>query len=151
MSWLGTIFGKGIKEAAGGVSGAVVDIAGKTADIVERWHPSEAAKHEMRVELDKLVVDAQASARSYDPRSQGGGVFGEIVNVLVDAVSRAIRPFVTIGLIGGALGWWQIEVQEMGAVAQGYLEVVLGFWFGYRSVTKDVPAAIAAIKKAVRS
>lgn len=151
MSILGKIFGTGASEAAGGVAGAVTDIAGKTADIVERWHPSEAAKQEMRMELDKLVVDAQAAARSYDPRTEGTSLFAQVVNVTVDALSRLIRPFVTVALIGACVGWWNVAVATQDPIILGWTEVVVGFWFGYRAVSKDIPSLIVGIRKAVRS
>jgi hypothetical protein len=134
--------------AAEGAAGALVKTAKGVADIVERWKPSEAAKHEMTLEIEKVVQEAAADARSYDPRSTGTSLFTEVVNVLVDALSRLIRPVVTILLIGGVFGWWPIRVENLDPVVLGWGEAVMVFWFGARTLFKDIPSLIKAIKEA---
>lgn len=143
MSFWNKLFGI---TPVGGVAEAATSAAGKVADIVERWKPSDAAKHEMHIEISKLVQSAQAEARAYDPRSQGGGAFGEIVNVITDSASRLIRPGVTILLIGGIFGWWGIATKSIDPLVLGWGEMIIGFWFGTRVLFKDIPSLIAAVK-----
>ena len=147
MGILSKIFGAP-KVAAEGAAGAAVKVATGVANIVERWKPSEAAKHEMTLELDKLVNEAAASARAYDPRTVGQSLFSEIVNVTVDATSRMIRPAVTIALLGALIGWWSLEVHNLDPVLQVWTETVFLFWFGGRALIKDVPSFLRAIKQA---
>jgi len=148
MGLLSKIFGTGPAVVAEGAAGAVVKTAEGVANIVERWKPSEAAKHEMSMEINKLVNEAAASARSYDPRTVGQSLFSEIVNVTVDATSRLIRPAVTVALLGALVGWWDLNVVGIDPVLQVWTETVFMFWFGGRALVKDVPSFLAAIRKA---
>jgi hypothetical protein len=129
------------------VADAVVETANGVANIVERWAPSDQAKHQMNMDVTKLVTDSIAAARAYDPRTTGTGKFSEIVNVSVDAVARMIRPGVTILIIGGVFGWWPLETENVNPVVLSWGEIVVGFWFGYRTVIKDVPALLASLKQ----
>lgn len=149
MSWLSKIFGTGPSVIAEGAAGAVVKTAEGVANIVERWKPSDAAKHEMSLEINKLVNDAAAAARSYDPRTVGTSLFSEIVNVTVDATARMIRPVVTVVLLGALVGWWPLVVVGIDPVLQVWTEMVFMFWFGGRAITQDIPKFLAAARKAV--
>lgn len=143
MGILSKLFGK----SATGVAESAVKTAEGVADIVERWKPSEAARHAMTMDLHRLVNESLANARSYDPRSTGGGLIGEIINVLVDALSRLIRPGVTIVLVGGVFGWW--ELPPPASIDPMYMEwtyTVVAFWFGSRTIFKDIPTLIRHIR-----
>lgn len=145
MGVLSRLFGK----STTGVAESVVKTAEGVADIVERWKPSEQARHQMTMEIQKLVNDSLASARSYDPRSEGGGVVGGFVNVFVDALSRLIRPGVTIMLIGGVLGWWTLPPpNSIDPVYMEWTYTVVAFWFGTRTIFKDIPSLLAHIRGA---
>lgn len=144
MGLLSKLFG----SAAGGAAGAVVDTANGVADIVERWKPSDAAKHQMYVEINQLVQQSAAAARQYDPRTEGKSLFSEIVNVCVDALARLIRPCVTVLLVGGIFGWWPIATQTLDPVVLGWAEGVMIYWFGSRTLFKDIPSLVRAIKEA---
>jgi hypothetical protein len=145
MSWLKKLFGVAV-DPAGGVANAVAGTAERVADIVERWKPSDEKRHQMYMEVNRLVQEAQKEARGYDPRSTGGGMFGEITNILVDSVSRLIRPGVTILLVGGVFGWWGIHTSTLDPIVLGWGEAVIGFWFGARVLFKDIPQLILAVK-----
>lgn len=149
MGLLSKIFGLGPKAIAEGAAGAVVKTAEGVANIVERWKPSDAAKHEMTMEINKLVNEAAASARAYDPRTVGQSLFSEIVNVTVDAVARMIRPVVTVVLLGALVGWWPLSVVGIDPVLQLWTETVFMFWFGGRAITQDIPKFLLATRKAV--
>lgn len=138
MSWLSKIFGSGAKAA----SDAVVDTAKGVADIVERWAPSDKAKHDMYMDIQKVMVEAQANARAYDPRTTATGRAAEFLNVLVDAVCRLIRPGVTILIVGGVFGWWEIQTQTLDPLVLSWGESVIGFWFGIRAITRDIPSLL---------
>jgi len=138
MSFWTSIFGSGAKAAAD----AVVDTANGVSDIVERWAPSDAKKHEMYMDVQKAVSESVAAARQYDPRTNSTHPVSEFINVIVDASTRMIRPGVTILLIGGVFGWWPVETHTVDPVVLGWGEVVIGFWFGVRTLTKDIPSLI---------
>lgn len=146
MGLLSAIFGSGPIAVGKGAAGAAVDLAKGVSDIVDKWHPSEESKQQMYMEVNKLVQDSAASARSYDPRTTGTTKFAEVVNVVVDAVSRLIRPGVTILLIGAVFGWWPVVTKSLDPIVLTWGESVMAFWFGARTVFKDVPELIAAIR-----
>lgn len=140
--------GLGPKDAAD----AVMEVAERGADIVERWKPSDKAKHEMaREDLADQRTGTQ-EARSYDPRTEAktGGLLGsisEMVNVLVDATNRMIRPGVAVLLIGGTFGLWDLKVETVDPVVLGWTEAVVGFYFGVRTVVYDIPKLLKALKE----
>lgn len=139
--------GLGPKEAAG----VVTDTVEKVADVVERWKPSEKAKHEMREESLSNEAKYTAEARVYEPKTSGADTFSTWVNVIIDGINRLIRPAAAILLLGGTFGLWELKVETVDPVVLGWTEAVVGFYFGVRAVTQDIPkllAALAAIRKA---
>lgn len=120
------------------------DPVGKVDNIIERYAPGLENKHEMAMEFLKLGKDSQASARAHDtPLSTGF----RVADALVNGINRLIRPGVTIGLIGGYMGWWVLPPPDsVDPEIHGYLTLVLSFWFGGRVITKDVPAAIKYLR-----
>lgn len=143
MSFFKKLFG----NPAEGAAASVVKTAEGVADIVERWKPSEAARHQMSLEIQQVVDKSLADARKYDPRSEGGGMVGGMINVLVDGLARLIRPGLTIILIGGCFGWWPLP--PPGSVDPVYMEwtyTVVAFWFGMRTVFKDIPTMLREIR-----
>lgn len=135
--------GIGPKEAAAGV-GKLID---KTADTVERFKGSERQDHAQRREDFADKVQATNEARAYDPRTAGSNVVSEWVNVFVDALNRLIRPAVAILLIGGTFGMWDLSVTTDDPVVLGWTEAVVGFYFGVRAITQDLPRLLAALKQ----
>ena len=100
-----------------------------------------------------------AGARQYEPShmpgvtpiAQQGFIFFflewvlRLLNLLVDAVIHLIRPWVTVQLIGGLFGYWQLpDVSGLHPFYVSMIDVVLVFWFGARVITKDLPALIMA-------
>lgn len=138
--------GIGPKDAAE----TVVKTAEGVADIVERWKPSEKAKHDMREETLGNEAKYTADARTYEPKTTGSDTVSTWVNVFVDALNRLIRPAVAILLVGATFGVWDLHVTTTDPVVLGWTEAVVGFYFGVRAVTQDIPRLLAAIK-ALRS
>ena len=137
--------GKGVKAAlgfGGGSSGK--SMATEVADIVERWAPSEQAKHAMLTELAALDMSAQDSARKHD-QPQNSGI--PIIDALVNGLNRLIRPGITIGIIGGLIGWWRLPDPGVAdPMFWRYGEIIIGFWFGSRTLFKDLPAAVKYLR-----
>ncbi len=125
MSWVS----KATKFLFGGSEGAekVMDVADKA------FHTSQE-----RSEQDAADT---ASARQFADVSNQPG----LINQLVDAANRCIRPGVTLWLIGGFAGWWQLPSHDaIPEYWQNVFVIVLTFWFGGRAIVKDLPAAIKA-------
>ena len=72
---------------------------------------------------------------------------GSRFDILVDGFSRLVRPGVTLWLLGGFTGWWNLPKP---GVVEPYWEnvfmIVLTFWFGGRAILKDLPAAIRLMR-----
>lgn len=147
----GKILQKVASFFAGGVASSVMDVADQAADIVERWNPGEAKKHEMTKELigilsarDKDIAQNVENARQHDQPMNSGIA---IADALVNGVNRLIRPWVTITVVGHLFGYWELPPPE--SIDPNYWEatmLVLGFWFGGRAVFKDLPAAIKFLR-----
>lgn len=133
--------GLGPKEAAE----AVVDTAEGVADIVERWKPSEKAKHEMKRENLKDEAGYTEEARKYEPKTTGSGKFSEYVNVSIDGLNRLIRPGAAILLLGATFGLWNVQVETRDPLVLGWTEAVVGFYFGVRAITQDIPKFLKAL------
>lgn len=143
MSFLGKIFGAAGTAAVGTVAGTVESVA----NVVERWKPSDKAKHEMAVEDAKIEDAGVAAARAYDPRSGGESLYAQIINTTVDGLNRLIRPGVTIVVFGGLFGWWPLQVTNIDPFVVSLAQAIALFWFGARTVTKDIPAMVKALRK----
>lgn len=144
MSFLGKLFGAGAGAAANGI----VDAAGKAADIVERWAPSAEKKVELQQEIAKGIDDSVAQARAYDPRAGVSTWFDSAV----DGLNRLVRPVVAFTLMGAIFGWWHVAPPaNLDPRIYAFGEAVIAFYFGVRTIIRDIPAGIAAIKNAVRS
>jgi hypothetical protein len=132
------------------VADGVMNVAERAADIVERWAPSDKAKHEMQLSVQTQINEAIKDARGYEPKTVGNDIVSTWVNVFVDALNRLIRPSVAILLVGAVFGLWDLKITTTDPVVLGWTEGVVGFYFGVRAVTQDLPRLIAALK-ALRS
>lgn len=66
-------------------------------------------------------------------------------NKWVDGVSRLVRPWITIHVVGGQLGYWQLPAVK----DNGWGEIfwlIITFWFGGRALLKDLPNAISYMR-----
>lgn len=127
----------------GGTTKAGLEVAEGIADIVERWKPGDAKNHEMTTELTKLVSDSYDLARGHDMPMDSGVKW---VDALVNGVNRLIRPWVTITVVGSLFGYWELPPPQ--SISPEYwvmVQIILGFWFGGRLVTKDIPQAIMGV------
>lgn len=126
-----------------GAAKTVTDTASGLADVVERWVPADKDRVQMVTELDKVVQ----AARAYDPRSTATGKVAELINVIVDGVTRFIRPTVTIILLGGVFGWWNLAVTNVDPIVVSWGTDVMAFWFGTRMIFKDLPSFLKTLKE----
>ena len=140
-----SIFSKIGAFLGGGAAKAGLGVAEGIADIVERWKPGDAKNVEFTKELTALVNSSYDSARKHDTPMNSGVKW---LDATVNGVNRLIRPWVTITVIGSLFGYWNLPPPQN--VAPEYwimIQVILGFWFGGRLVTKDIPAALGHLRK----
>ena len=129
----------------GGAAKAGLNIAGGIADIVERWNPGDSKNVQFTKELTSVVNGSYDSARKHDAPMDSGVRW---LDGAVNGVNRLIRPWVTITVIGSLFGYWNLPPPQN--VAPEYwimIQIILGFWFGGRLVTKDIPAALGYLRK----
>jgi hypothetical protein len=125
-------------------AGGAMEVAEQGADIVERWAPGTAKKHEMATEIDKTINAAVAAARSHDsPPGDNRTWFDSFV----DGLNRLIRPGVTIFLFGGIGGFWELpKVGDVDPIILTWTGTVFLFWFGGRAIFKDLPSVIKYLR-----
>ena len=115
------------------------------ADIVERWAPSSAAKHDMATAIDAAISASVEGARLHDaPPGDNRTWFDS----LVDGINRLIRPGVTIFLFGGIGGAWHLpKVGDIDPIVLTWTGTVFLFWFGGRAIFKDLPGVIKYLRE----
>jgi hypothetical protein len=124
--------------------GGAMEVIEKGADIVERWAPSAANKHEMAKEIDDIINDSVKSARTFAaPPGDNRTWFDSVV----DGINRLIRPAVSIFLFGGITGFWELpKVGEVDPIILTWTGTVFLFWFGGRALFKDLPGVIKYLR-----
>ena len=125
-------------------AGSAMEVVKEGADIVERWAPGAEKKHEMAADIDRRIEAAVDNARQHDTRiGNVRGTFNDIVN----GINRLVRPTITIGLVGGVMGFWELpKTDEIDPIILGFTETVLIFWFGGRALFKDLPSLIKYVR-----
>ncbi len=125
----------------GGGPGVISELAG----IVAEYIPNEQQRQEFMTKIETRFNESQQSARSHDSPMNSGL---QVMDALVNGINRMIRPAVTIGLLGGVLGWWALpDPKGINPIYFHFTEIVLLFWFGGRALFKDLPAMIKYLKK----
>ena len=135
MNWLRALFG------FGGTKGVVEQIV----DTKERFNPGPVKKHEMNLDQLKAEDASQTSARS----AQEAPTHDDLFNRVVDGLNRLPRPlfaFWAFGMLSGVLP----EPQHLKLINPLVLNIVwtiIGFYFGIRTVTQDLPKLIQALRR----
>ena len=118
----------------GSTGNSTIAAVGKLVDDVTTTTEEKAA----------LDLTDTISARTFAAPGNSPG----LINNLVDAFNRLIRPGVTLWLIGGFSGWWRLPNTEIiDPVWFQIFLVVISFWFGGRMLVQDAPKFIAALRK----
>lgn len=133
-----------LKAIANFVTGGAGDTLKAGAEIVEKWFPGAEKKHEIALDIDNAIAQSHADARSHDAKI--GAVTGWFNN-FVNGINRLVRPAVTVGLVGGVAGFWELpSTGDVDPVILAYTEIVLIFWFGGRALFKDLPSVIKYVR-----
>lgn len=139
MSW------NPLSWVTGGVVKAGTAAITEISTVVEKWYPGAEKNHEMAQEIAAMYMKSQESARGHDTPMWSGIA---LLDGMVNGVNRLIRPGVTIGLVGGVMGWWQLPAPEgIDPVYFHFTEITLLFWFGGRALFKDLPAMLKYLKR----
>ena len=128
MTWLTSA----LSFIFGGTGASTINSVGKIIDDV-------TTSSEEKGNID--AVDT-LSARTFAPPGNNPG----LINQLVDAYNRIMRPGITTWLIGGFCGWWKLpSIGTIDPVWFTIFTIVITFWFGGRMLMQDAPKMIAAI------
>ena len=136
-SWIGTAW-----KAVFGGSTSGKSIAETAVDVVKDYNPGVIDQHNMAVEDVKVGDESQAEARKFDPAATGTDVF----NRIVDGLNRLPRPLFA--------GWAFCELagildtpaslMSMNPIVLNIIWTIIGFYFGVRTISQDLPKAISA-------
>jgi hypothetical protein len=69
-----------------------------------------------------------------------------LIDVLVDAAARLVRPWVTIHLLGAFFGYWILSPVTLTPFQESMVYLVFTFWFGGRAIMKDIPQFLKALR-----
>ena len=150
MGAVNLLFGTSL--GGGGGAGSAADIskiADKILPMSEREKTSAASE-----ELEDARAYQPANLPTANMITQAGLLpfllswILAAINSVVDAANHAIRPFGFIWLCGGLGGWWKLP--DPGLVDEFWQRafwVVLTFFYGGRTIVKDLPLLIKAFKK----
>lgn len=144
--WITQVWGA-IKGAMAGLFGG--STSGKSpietvADIADNYKPGQVTQHNMEVESVKVGDESQKEARTFLPKKEGDSWF----DTLVDGVNRLPRPlfaFWAFGELAGLIAPPQ-HLNTLNPVVLNIIWTVIGFYFGIRTITQDLPKLIESWK-----
>lgn len=114
----------------------------KVTDLVDKavyTKQEQAADSATATQVDQADL---ASARAMQMTSHNTWF-----DVVIDGINRCVRPGVTLWIVGGFIGWWELpSTDKISEFWQNTFWVILTFWFGGRALLKDLPAAIRMMR-----
>jgi len=117
-------------------------IVTQVSDAVDRWIPSNETKHNQSIEDLKAGDESQKSAREMVLVSHDSWL-----DIFVDACNRLVRPGITLWVVGGLIGWWDLpRTGDIDPTMMNIIWTVITFWFGSRVMFKDLPNALKLYK-----
>ena len=126
----------------GGVGSKVLDIGDDLIDTQSERRADDATdlKDARAMQTDshagKLVGLYKANT---SPAIGLAILFLILIDVLVDAAARLVRPWVTIHLLGAFFGYWVLSPVDLTPFQESMVYLVFTFWFGGRAIMKDIP------------
>ena len=142
MNWAMGVWkvAKGIFSSGSATGGK--SIVTETADIVDNYRPGEVTKHKMAVEDVKVGDESQSAARKYEPQVTGTDWF----NRIVDGLNRLPRPLFTFWAFGELAGILPTpaHLNNVNPIVMNIIWTVIGFYFGVRTISQDLPKAVNA-------
>lgn len=134
MNWLARLFG----------FGGNTNIVKQVTDVVDNYKPGQVTKHKMDVETTKVEDASQDSARKFD-----APVMDDIFNRIVNGLNRLPRPLFALWSFGVLVGIFPIPavLSTAPAIVLNIIWTVIGFYFGIRTVSQDLPALINSLRR----
>lgn len=122
-------------------SGSAADTVRAAGDVADKLHTSDE-------ERAAAQLAENVSARGF----AAPGAHGTMLDVVIDGLNRLPRPVVTGYVLGGIAGGWSLpdltKIDPLWVMAGG---TIMGFWFGGRLITRDMPSAVLRVIEALRA
>ena len=130
-----TLFGLGSKGEK-----SIVDTV---AEVVDNHKPGIVTQHKMDVEQTKVEDASQDSARKYDTPSSD-----DLFNRIINGLNRLPRPLFALWAFGQLAGVLPVPTALLIAppIVLNIIWTVIGFYFGIRTISSDLPHLIKAIR-----
>lgn len=126
MNFFKKIWGVVFGDAGGGIIQPIADV------------------YKVKAENDGKEIDAGERDLETARQFAAPGSAPGMINILVDAANRIIRPFVTVYVLGGLADWWKLpDLEDKDPLWILAGATILVFWFGGRMLFKDLPAGLA--------
>ena len=134
MNWLARLFG----------FGGETNIVKQVTDVVDNYKPGQVTKHKMDVETTKVEDASQDSARKFD-----APVMDDIFNRIVNGLNRLPRPLFALWSFGVLVGFFPIPavLYTAPALVLNIIWTVIGFFFGIRTLSQDLPSLINSLRR----
>lgn len=134
MNWLARLFG----------FGGETNIVKQVTDVVDNYKPGQVTQHKMDVETTKVEDASQDSARKFD-----APVMDDIFNRIVNGLNRLPRPLFALWSFGVLVGIFPIPavLSTAPAIVLNIIWTVIGFYFGIRTVSQDLPVLINSLRR----
>lgn len=134
MKWLARLFG----------FGGETNIVKQVTDVVDNYKPGKVTQHNMGIETTKVEDASQDSARKFD-----APVMDDIFNRIVNGLNRLPRPLFALWSFGVLVGIFPIPavLSTAPVIVLNIIWTVIGFYFGIRTVSQDLPLLINSLRK----
>ena len=134
MNWLARLFG----------FGGNTNIVKQVTDVVDNYKPGEVTKHNMNIEEMKVEDASQDSARKFDAQTMD-----DTFNRIINGLNRLPRPLFALWSFGVLVGFFPIPavLSTAPVLVLNIIWTVIGFYFGIRTISQDLPSLINSLRK----
>ena len=124
--------------------GTGTNVVKEVADIVSDYKPGTVTQHKMDVESIKVEDASQDSARKWDATTMD-----DMFNRIVNGLNRLPRPLFALWSFGVLVGFFPVPavLSTAPTIVLNIIWTVIGFYFGIRTVSQDIPSMIKALRK----
>ena len=126
-----------------GVGTGGTNVAGQVIDVVKDYKPGIVTTHNMDIETTKVEDASQDSARKFDAPAMD-----DIFNRIVNGLNRLPRPLFALWSFGVLVGLFPVPsvLATAPPLVLNIIWTVVGFFFGIRTLSQDLPELIKKIR-----
>ena len=126
-----------------GVGTNGTNVIKQVTDVVDNYKPGKVTTHNMDIETTKVEDASQDSARKFDAPAMD-----DTFNGIVNGLNRLPRPLFALWSFGVLVGLFPIPsvLATAPALVLNIIWTVVGFFFGIRTISNDLPNLVKAFK-----